>query len=424
MAEEEDADMRVQVTLLAAARHDLTELKGLLRSGSANVQDQETGYTPLHAAIAACSVDSDSPESVVDAQHADERTAQSKATQLEEAAKAKETVTLLLQNGAIWNDLDRNNETPGCLAHRRGLKDLYDIMVAAGVRAEMLLNRLDEYQELDDDEAASGEDDQQSLDSFDGPKNRQREGGEDHDNTNGTRSDQKLAAGLDVNTEDYMASTLRFHGDRILDENENGVMMSWEKDIMQRTADLLVPQQGLRILNIGFGMGIIDSMFQAHKPTSHHIVEAHPAVLANMREQGWYDKHDVVIHGEHWQQALPHLVEQNEVFDVIFFDTFAEDYKALREFFSEYAIALLDPQGGADGKGGSWSFFNGLGADRQICYDVYLKVVEMDLFEAGFDTEWERMPVPDLDARGEWSGVRRKYWALDDYQLPVCRFVG
>jgi len=51
-------------------------------------------------------------------------------------------------------------------------------------------------------------------------------------------------------------------------------------------------------------------------------------------------------------------------------------------------------------------------------------MVEMDLFEAGFDTEWEDLPVPDLDESGEWEGVRRKYWALDKYKLPICSFIG
>ena len=47
----------------------------------------------------------------------------------------------------------------------------------------------------------------------------------------------------------------------------------------------------------------------------------------------------------------------------------------------------------------------------------------MDLFEAGFDTEWEEVEVPDLDERGEWEGVKRKYWNVEHYRLPTCRFI-
>ena len=32
--------------------------------------------------------------------------------------------------------------------------------------------------------------------------------------------------------------------------------------------------------------------------------------------------------------------------------------------------------------------------------------------------------VPDLDAEGEWEGVRRKYWVLKEYRLPTCSFIG
>jgi protein arginine N-methyltransferase 2 len=45
----------------------------------------------------------------------------------------------------------------------------------------------------------------------------------------------------------------------------------------------------------------------------------------------------------------------------------------------------------------------------------------MDLFEAGFDVEWEDIPVPKLE--GEWEGVRRAYWVVDNYRLPLCRFM-
>ncbi len=48
----------------------------------------------------------------------------------------------------------------------------------------------------------------------------------------------------------------------------------------------------------------------------------------------------------------------------------------------------------------------------------------MDLFEAGFDTEWEEVDVPDLKTTGEWEGVKRPYWKLKKYRLPICQFIG
>ena len=193
--------------------------------------------------------------------------------------------------------------------------------------------------------------------------------------------------------------------------------MAWEFDIMKRTADLLSPANGLRVLNIGHGMGIIDDLFQAKSPSAHHIIEAHPSVLDQMKRKGWFDKPAVTVHEGRWQNILPKIMEEEQMFDVIYFDTFAEDYKALRDFFSDSVLGLLED-------GGKWGFFNGLGADRQICYDVYAKVVEMDLFEAGFDTNWETLHIPNLEENDEWKDVRRRYWTLKEYKLPICYFAG
>ena len=46
------------------------------------------------------------------------------------------------------------------------------------------------------------------------------------------------------------------------------------------------------------------------------------------------------------------------------------------------------------------------------------QVVEIDLLEAGLQTEWEEIEVPSID----WEGVRRSYWNVDVYRLPTCQF--
>lgn len=67
--------------------------------------------------------------------------------------------------------------------------------------------------------------------------------------------------------------------------------------------------------------------------------------------------------------------------------------------------------------GGIFGFFNGLGADRKVCYDVYTKVVEMHLSDAGMDVEWQELDVDMAglkeEGKGEWQGVKRRYWTLD-----------
>jgi protein arginine N-methyltransferase 2 len=431
-----DTDTTEQEILLAATNHDLDSLRRLLRTpkGSANVVDSDTGMTPLHAAIAACEPDDDTAQDKKDMDVDEAATLNDSALEEEEALK---TVKYLLENGAIWNDLDDNNETPGCLALRLGLKKCYEAMVEAGVRAELLLSRLDGFEMLAQYEGDSEEEEEEGFeiienengDSLQASMVEVEESAPELVGPDGTVPGSDSVPELvqidengqetkvDVNSEDYLASELTFKGDRLLDADKNGVMMSWETDIMQKTVDRLCPEPGLRVLNVGHGMGIIDGIFQDKKVAVHHIIEAHPDVLARMRKDGWYEKPGVKIHEGRWQDVVPQLVEQNQVFDGIYFDTFAEEYKALKEFFTEYVIGLLDPEG-------RFGFFNGLGADRQVCYDVYTRVVEMDLFDAGMDTEYEDIRIPDLDEQGEWEGVRRRYWALDNYRMPTCKFVG
>src|SRR4051812_13436334 len=110
-------------------------------------------------------------------------------------------------------------------------------------------------------------------------------------------------------------------------------MMSWESSIMSQTADLLLPSEGLRVLNIGYGMGIIDGYFQLHSPSLHHIIEAHPQILQKLSTEPISTKPGVTVHAGRWQEVVPQLVDEGVVFDAIYFNTFAEDYDQLKLFF-------------------------------------------------------------------------------------------
>ncbi|OJJ85111.1 protein-arginine N5-methyltransferase [Aspergillus glaucus CBS 516.65] len=416
-----NVDLDIQQTLLVASQHDIPKLRLLIRDNAqtgnpANVKDPETGFTPLHAAIAACEPDEESEQS-----NGANRDEQEKVKQA-----SLEMVRFLLQEGAIWNDLDLNDETPGCLARRLRLGEIYATLVDAGVRAELLLNRLDGYEALIEEEDDDDDDDEEEEDNEEQPGQQEEETKEEMVTeeeipqlveaiTAATETTPEAAADAEVTNTNYLNSNLTFQNDRLLDASQNGVMMAWESDIMSRSAKNLLPTPNLRVLNIGHGMGIIDTFFQEQSPSSHHIIEAHPDVLAEMKRKGWHEKPGVTIHEGKWSEVLPALAQEGVTFDAIYYDTFAESYADFKEFFSEQVIGILE-------EGGRWGFFNGMGADRQISYDVYQKVVEMDLFEAGYDVEWEEIPVPKLE--GEWSGVKRAYWVVDNYRLPLCKFMG
>ena len=405
-----DTDTTADEVLLAATNHDLETLRKLLREPDlAKVQDSDTGFSPLHAAIASCEPDDE--EMKDDAGVNREGDAVHGKALEEEAALV--TVKLLFENGAIWNELDNNDETPGCMARRLGLTKVYDAVVEAGVRAELLFNCLDGYQPLADADEDGDDDDDDAIVGFEPspkvtqpPQSNGVNGGVDVSEIEGfepkpnpayphviqqaagaeqaTDSSVPILTATDadcettepiqpnlnnpnVNSEDYLASELTYSGDRLLDSDKNAVMMDWETEIMYTSVEKLVPKAGLRTMNVGFGMGIVDGAFMKKDPAMHHIIEAHPAVQKTMRERGWYDKPNVTVHEGKWQDVLPKLVQQGVVLDAIYFDTYAEDYKDLKVFFQDYVIGLLD-------QNGLFGFYNGLGADRQVCYDVYTKV--------------------------------------------------
>ena len=387
--------------------HDLSTLKPLLNEqGKASAQDSTTGETPLHAAIRACGL------------------AESNDDEEEEdgcVEEAREVVQELFLSGAIWNDVDNNNATPGCVALRLGRKKLYEMCVDAGVRAEMLFALMDGYEQL----SSGSEPDEEGEEMDDAGK----EEGETQGVEEAGGSEQQEATFVppdanqkQVTSEEYLKSSLVYDDNKLVDSDLNGVMMAWEADIMKRSVAALLPGHptGKRILNIGFGMGIVDRMFRDTSPSRHHIIEAHPSVLKHLSspesdfgaswEASGPEEGAFKIHAGKWQDIVPQLLVQGEQYDAIYFDTFGEDYSQLRMFMMEHVPGLMDMEG-------RFSFFNGLGADRKICYDVYTKVVEMHCTEAGLDVEWEESDV-DMSAlaqegKGEWEGVRRRYWTLD-----------
>ncbi|KAI1476926.1 arginine N-methyltransferase 2 [Daldinia eschscholtzii] len=427
----------VSQILYPSWHHDLAGLKPLLNvPGRASVQEPKTGETPLHAAIRACapanqgalSSDDDHPDKV------------------QETAKA--VVHELFMSGAIWNDVDNNNETPGCVAARLGLKDLYTLCVEAGVRAELLFGLLDGYEELESDDGDEEEEEEGEGEEEKREDNGAKEEGEGEkdEGEEGAEEDAEVIAdsdrafvppkgtiGPNVNSADYLRSNLTYSDGKLVDSAQNGVMMAWETSIMRASVDALLPDlpAGKKILNVGFGMGIVDGMFTETRPSKHHIIEAHPAVLEHISspdskfgkewEASGPSEGAYKVHGGKWQEVVPKLLEQGETYDAIYFDTFGEDYGQLRVFFTEYVPALLEEQG-------RFGFFNGLGADRKICYDVYTQVVEMHLSDAGMDVEWQELDVDMKDlgkeGEGEWQGVKRRYWTLDKYRLPTCTLLG
>ncbi|TRM69857.1 S-adenosyl-L-methionine-dependent methyltransferase [Schizophyllum amplum] len=303
----------------------------------------------------------------------------------------EELVQLLLKKGAIWNAADNMKNTAGDIALSFNNARIYTLIRDAGIRAEMLQSLLG---------SRSVEDSSSNL---------------------VIRAQDETGAG---STEEFLKSKLRYtkdaHGQEICmlkinDDEEVGVMMGWERGIMQETVKKTTAglEGPLKVLNVGYGLGIIDGLFQSldPPPTQHVIIEAHPDVLAHMREQGWYEKPGVKILEAKWQD----VIESEDIlgvggFDVVYTDTFSEDYAQLKEFFQHLPDLLAGPES-------RFSFFNGLGATNPLFYDVYTHIAELHLADVGLDAQWSDVEISSED--DHW-GATREYFSLPIYRLPVA----
>lgn len=127
-----------------------------------------------------------------------------------------------------------------------------------------------------------------------------------------------------------------------------------------------------------------------------------------MLRLGWDKKPGVRIIFGRWQD----VIDQLETYDGIFWDTFGEDYDDQREFHA-LVPQILNPEG-------IFTFFNGLGGGNKFFNDVYCRLAELELQELGLSTEYVSVPI-DANSSKLWDGVKRQYYSLSQYQLPICR---
>jgi len=120
----------------------------------------------------------------------------------------------------------------------------------------------------------------------------------------------------------------------------------------------------------------------------------------------------VVLEGK-WQD----FIEDDKLlshggFDIVYTDTFSEEYSDLYQFFEHVPNLLRNPSA-------RFSWFNGLGATNATFYDVYSRLAELHLDDMGLSVDWS-----DVEVHGEddkiWSGSR-KYFSLPFYRLPLCK---
>ncbi|KAH6589118.1 hypothetical protein BASA50_010284 [Batrachochytrium salamandrivorans] len=320
-----------------------------------------------------------------------------------------ECVQALLQEARIpWNSVDKNGVSIGEVAKAAGFEVLYDQLVDEGVRTEFLLAVLGQRVVEEGTLLINGAD----ASDTDCNSNVNEAGQDRLESTEldtGAATTQKDKSAAVIPNASYLARKLVFSKGRLLDSDGNAVMMGWEAPLMERHAKAIAPTPGLDVLNIGFGLGIIDEYLQTLNPATHTIIEAHPDVYNHMVAQGWLQKPGVRVLFGRWQDVLADL----ETYDGIFFDTFGEYYDDLRDFHQVLPNHLREETG-------VYSFFNGLAGTNQFFHDVSCKMAQLDLAEIGLSTKFIEINVDDL-GDDVWKDTKRAYWSLPIYRLPISR---
>ncbi len=216
----------------------------------------------------------------------------------------------LLEAGAPWNAVDRQGQCAGNYATDSQHWGVVNLLVEWGVRAELILGMV-ERSRRDDSETKNDDDGDVAF--------------EDADTTN---SEAHPSGAQPVEHEpstkpDYLRQRLHYtaDGNALLDSDEDAVMMEWERPLMEAHAQILMEGTGRRVMNVGFGMGIIDTALQNKEPSQHIIIEAHPDVYKRMLADKWDQKPNIRICFGRWQDEIPKLIAEGVVVDAIFYDT-------------------------------------------------------------------------------------------------------
>lgn len=300
----------------------------------------------------------------------------------------------LLDFGAPWNAVDRQGQCAGNYATNAQHWAVVNLLVDWGVRSELILGMLERLQRDANggDASMTSTEHQEAATKPPGPVEQEPS-----------------------TKPDYLRQRLSYSADgkALLDEDKDAVMMEWERPLMKAHAQILM-EGGTRkrVMNVGFGMGIIDTALQEYQPTEHIIIEAHPDVYKRMLNEQWDKKSGVRICFGRWQEVLPQLMAEGVQLDAIFFDTYGEHYLDLEDFHSQMVNLLSKPNG-------VYSFFNGLAPDNLFFHGVACQCVKLQLLQQGLDSEFLQCEIQVKDE--VWEGIRRKYWhGRDTYYLPRC----
>jgi tRNA A58 N-methylase Trm61 len=194
-----------------------------------------------------------------------------------------------------------------------------------------------------------------------------------------------------VNTHTSSDVILSEDGMTLYSQNEL-IMMEFERPMMLAAAKT-IGEKGGDVMNVGFGMGIVDSAISKYNPTSHTIIEIHPDIQRRILKDDWDLKPNVNLFFGDWRS----FVDEIPLMDAIYFDTLDD-----QEFIDFISIAwkFLKPNG-------IFSYYNNpLNNDNTIL----LKENYVDIIHEFYDVEIQTIHIPESDVQRQMTHGNYVYW--------------
>ena len=206
-----------------------------------------------------------------------------------------------------------------------------------------------------------------------------------------------------MNNKAYINQKLTYTEDgRLLDENGNAVMMDWETPIMEKSAEIICKKGG-KILNVGFGMGLVDSFIEKYDIQEHWIIEPHLDVYTKILEDGWHLNPRVRIMYGDWQWYVKYMPK----FDGIYIDTWDEE---IYDFLRNTPNMLKED--------GILSFFNNPRGDEQ---GLHMTKEHYDILSPMCNINYETIELEHVDGPEKQTANGAFYWHTDwkTYYCPI-----
>ena len=200
----------------------------------------------------------------------------------------------------------------------------------------------------------------------------------------------------------YTESPVTYTENALYSEHLDESIMSNHEDLIMKESAKVLCQNGGSVLNIGFGMGIIDSYIRDLTPAQHSIIEIHPQIVQKAKDMG-FEETATIYEGD-WRLWADKWRLDGTKFDAIYFDTYSIVEDEWFAFITQVDFILNE--------GGIFCYFNGSAAklgknipmytNASYGYTIHSKTIPASKIVEAVDEEFDENLLEKQDYELIW----------------------